>query len=251
MSSARWSPKRPATAGSAIGAYDAAIALLAKNFPDSPMLLASRARKAGFLARRGDAAAARALFAEVVDQSASIPDSGIALRDLLTPYFEMLARDGSAESAALMFRASQALARPGVAQTQAVLARQLSEGDGEASALFRLAVARTREIARTEGEISDLSAKRRRPPADLEALAGAKTSLEQMRADQTSLQSQLAAYPRYKVLAPQQTDLADVQARASRWRGLLQDDGGRRPPVCGVRDQGRGARRCASRRPAT
>ena len=32
-----------------------------------------------------------------------------------------------------------------------------------------------------------------------------------MRADQTSLQSQLAAYPRYKVLAPQKTDLADVQ----------------------------------------
>ena len=199
-------------AGSAVGAYDAAIALLARNFPDSPMLLASRARKAGFLARRGDEAGSRTLFGEVVDQSASIPDSGIALRDLLTPYFEMLARDGSAESAALMFRASQALARPGVAQTQAVLARQLSEGDGEASALFRLAVKRTREIARTEGELSDLSAKRAPTPAEQEALVVARSSLEQMRADQTSLQSQLAAYPRYKVLAPQKTDLADVQA---------------------------------------
>ncbi len=198
--------------GSAIGAYDAAIALLAKNFPDSPMLLASRARKAGFLARRGDAAASRVLFGEVVDQSASIADSGIALRDLLTPYFEMLARDGSAESAALLFRGAQALARPGVAQTQAVLARQLSEGDDEASALFRLAVKRTREIARTEGELSDLSARKAPTPADLLALASARSSLEQMRADQTSLQSQLAAYPRYKVLAPQQTNLADIQA---------------------------------------
>ena len=199
-------------AGSATGAYDSAIALLAKNFPDSPMLLASRARKAGFLARRGDLAASRTLFGEVVDQSSAIADSGIALRDLLTPYFEMLARDGSADSAALMFRASQALARPGVAQTQAVLARQLSEGDGEASSLFRLAVNRTRQIARTEGEVSDLTAKKAPTPADLEALAAARSSLDQMRADQTSLQSQLAAYPRYKVLAPQQTNLVDVQS---------------------------------------
>jgi CHAT domain-containing protein/tetratricopeptide (TPR) repeat protein len=198
--------------GSALGAYDAAIAVLARNFPDSPMLLASRARKAGFLARRGDAPAARALFAEVVDQSALIADSGVALRDLLTPYFEMLARDGSAEAAASMFRAAQALARPGVAQTQAVLARQLSEGDGEASALFRLAVARTREIARTEGELTDLAAKRSPTPADVESIAATRSSLEQMRANQTSLQSQLAAFPRYKVLAPQRTDLGDVQA---------------------------------------
>ena len=197
---------------SALGAYDAAIAILGKNFPDSPMLLASRARKAGFLARRGNVPAARALFGEVVDQSALIPDSGIALRDLLIPYFEMLARDGSAESAALMFRAAQALARPGVAQTQAVLARQLSEGDGEASSLFRLAVARTREIARTDAELGELSVKKSPTAADITAMAATKSSLEQMRADQTSLQSQLAAYPRYKVLAPQQTDLGDVQA---------------------------------------
>ena len=198
--------------GSASSAYDSAIAVLARNYPDSPMLLAARARKAAFLARSGDLPAARALFAEVVDQSALIPDSGIALRDLLSPYFELLAKDGSAASAALMFRGAQALARPGVAQTQAVLARQLSEGDGEASALFRLAVTRTREIARTEAEVSDLSAKKAPSPADLATLAATKTSLEQMRSDQTNLQSQLAAYPRYKVLAPQQTDLADLQA---------------------------------------
>ena len=197
---------------SALSAYDAAIAMLGKNFPESPMLLASQARKASFLARRGEIAASRALFGQLVDQSASIPDSGIALRDLLTPYFEMLARDGSPGSAALMFRAAQALARPGVAQTQAVLARQLSEGDDEASALFRLAVARTREIARTEGELTELAARKAPSPADLEALGATRSALEQMRTDQTSLQSRLAAYPRYKVLAPQQTDLADVQA---------------------------------------
>ena len=198
--------------GSAIAAYDSAIAVLAHNYPDSPMLLTARARKASFLARSGNTAGASALFAEVVDQSALIPDSGIALRNLLTPYFELLAKDGSAASAALMFRGAQALARPGVAQTQAVLARQLSEGNDEASALFRLAVKRTREIARTEAEVIDLSAKKTPTPVDLATLAATKASLEQMRADQTGLQSQLAAYPRYKVLAPQQTNLSDLQS---------------------------------------
>ena len=198
--------------GSAGSAYDSAISVLAHNYPDSPMLLAARARKAAFLTRGGDGSAARALFAEVVDQSTLIPDSGIALRDLLSPYFELLAKDGSASSASLMFRGAQALARPGVAQTQAVLARQLSEGNDEASALFRLAVARTREIARTETEVIDLSAKKAPSATDVATLTATKASLDQMRSDQTNLQSQLAAYPRYKALAPQQTDLADLQA---------------------------------------
>ncbi len=39
-----------------------------------------------------------------------------------------------------------------------MLARELSEGNDEASALFRLAVTRTREIARTSAEIQRLEA---------------------------------------------------------------------------------------------
>jgi len=145
--------------GSAIGAFDTAIGVLQQNFPESPMLLATRARKAGYLARSGDQAGARTLYGEVVDKSANVADSGTALRELLAPYFSLLARDGSADAAALMFRASQALQRPGVAQTQAVLARQLSEGDDDASSMFRLAVSRTREIVRTEAEVARLSTK--------------------------------------------------------------------------------------------
>lgn len=197
---------------SAVGAFDNAILVIQQNFPQSPMLLATKARKAGYLGRSGDEAGALALFAEVVDQSASIADSGTALRELLVPYFAMLARDGSADAAARMFRASQALQRPGVAQTQAVLARQLSEGDSEASSLFRLAVTRTREIVRTEAEIATLSAKPVRTPADMTNLDAAKASLDAMRADQTNLQARLADFPRYKVLAPAQTELDEVRA---------------------------------------
>ena len=198
--------------GSVVGAFDTAVGILEQNFPQSPMLLATKARKAGYLARSGDAAGANALFAEVVDQSAAVPDSGTALRELLAPYFALLAREGSADAAARMFLASQALQRPGVAQTQAVLARQMSEGNDEASAMFRLAVTRTREIVRTEAEIARLSTKPSPTSQDMNNLAAAKGSLDTMRADQTQLQAKLADYPRYKVLAPQQTDLAQIQA---------------------------------------
>jgi CHAT domain-containing protein len=124
----------------------------------------------------------------------------------------LLARDGSPDAAARMFRASQALQRPGVAQTQAVLARQMSEGNDEASSMFRLAVTRTREIVRTEAEIARLSAKPGATASDMRSLAAAKASLDTMRADQTQLQAKLADYPRYKVLAPQQTELDEVRA---------------------------------------
>ena len=88
--------------GSTIGAFDTAIGILQQNFPQSPMLLATKARKAGYLARSGNEAGARTLYAEVVDQSSTIPDSGTALRELLAPYFGLLSRDGSADAAANM-----------------------------------------------------------------------------------------------------------------------------------------------------
>ena len=198
-------------ADGATGAFDSAIQLLTETYPESPMLLAARARKAAFLARRGQQAEARALFAAVVDQSSSIPDSGTALRNLLAPYFEMLASDGSTEAAAEMFRAAQELQRPGVAQTQAVFARQMSAGNDQAADLFRLSVARTRDIARTEAEIATLSAKAAPSARDLEDLAAAKSTVESLRAEQIKLQSQLADYPRYKVLAPTRTELAELR----------------------------------------
>ena len=198
-------------AESATSAFDSAISLLEQNYPESPMLLAARARKAAFVSRRGQQAEARTLFASVIDQAASVPDAGTALLNLLAPYFELLSRDGSAEAAAEMFRASQELQRPGVARTQAVFARQMSEGSDAAADLFRLAVARTRDVARTEAEIATLSAKVSPTPRDVEDLAAAKSSLEALRADQVKLQSQLADYPRYKVLAPTRTELSELR----------------------------------------
>jgi CHAT domain-containing protein len=198
--------------GAAAGAFDAAIASLTDNFPQSPALMAAKARKAGFLVRSGDTAGGRALFDQLVAESNSADDSSTALRGLLGPYFDLLARDGNSEAAAAMFVASQTLQRPGVAQTQAILARQYSGGSDEGSALFRLAVARTREILREEGEIRRLELLPTRTTAQEQTLAASKTSLDAMRADQVRLQAQLANYPRYKVLAPDTVPLSAMQA---------------------------------------
>ncbi len=196
----------------ALATFDKAIASLSASFPDSPALLSARARKAGFLLRAGDSAGARLLFDSVVKDSSNVADSSAALRGLLAPYFEILAKDGSPDAAAGMFRAAQVLQRPGVAQTQAILARQLSAGNDEASAMFRLAVSRTREIVRTEAEVARLSALAAPTHSELSAMAASKDSLTSLRAGQTALQAKLADYPRYKALSPTGVDLPELQA---------------------------------------
>ncbi|MEO0033485.1 MAG: hypothetical protein RIS94_3243 [Pseudomonadota bacterium] len=189
-------------------AFDRAIALIGDAFPQSPALLSAQARKAAFLARGGDAAGARALFAAVVDQSAAIPDSGSTLRDLLGPYFALLA---GGDDAGALFSAAQVLQRPGVAQTQAVLARELSEGNDDAAAMFRLSVARSRDIARTEADIARLAALAEPTDKDRQQLKNQQDLLDSLRRDQTALVSTLSAYPRYKVLAPQRVPLSELR----------------------------------------
>lgn len=191
-----------------------AVRIFETEHPQSPALLAARARLAAFLGRRGQADRAIALYGEVVKASEALPGSAIAMRDLLGPYFALLIdrADTDPQAVTALFDASQILQRPGVAQTQAVLARELSEGDDEASALFRLSVTRTREIARTGTEIARLAANPTPDAAEQQALADARETLATLQNEQTALQSRLSEYPRYRVLAPQALTLADLQA---------------------------------------
>lgn len=196
----------------ASGNFDKAVTIIAEAFPQSPAFLSAEARKAAFLARSGETDAARQLFSKVVSDSAGVTDSGPALRELLVPYFDLLAAKPDPASAAAMFDAAQVLERPGVAQTQAVLARELSEGNDEASSLFRLSLTRGREIARTESEIAQISALEKPTPQDLDNLRSAQETLVSLRQDQTALLAKLAAYPRYTVLSPQRVELKDLQS---------------------------------------
>ena len=194
-------------------AYDQAILSITQAYPNSPTLLATQARKAAFLARSGDTPGARALYADVVERSENVADSGPVLRELLAPYFALLASDGSGEASAALFRASQVLQRPGVAQTQAILAREMSEGSDEASSLFRLSLGRSREIARTEAEIAQLSALPTPSARETAQLETSRQTLTVLKSEQTRMLSQLAAFPRYKALAPQSLALADLQGK--------------------------------------
>lgn len=198
---------------SAKGHFSEAITIFEREYPQSPALLAAKARFAGFLGRSGSVDEALALYATVVEESSSVSGAAVVMRDLLGPYFELLttrpAGDGNASAA--MFLASQALQRPGVAQTQAALARELSEGDDEASALFRLAVSRTREIARTTIEIAQLASKAVPNADDVRDLSYARDALSNLELEQTRLQSQLSKFPRYRVLAPQVMQLDEMQ----------------------------------------
>jgi hypothetical protein len=110
-----------------------------------------------------------------------------------------------------MFKASQMLVRPGVAQTQAVLARELSGGSGEASRLFRQAVTLTRDIERKRVEIGRLSGLAEPSPVDQASLADLQRQLAQAEVEQVATQAKLAEYPSYRVVSSAALTLEDLQ----------------------------------------
>jgi CHAT domain-containing protein len=186
-----------------------AIALLATDYPGSAALLAAQARLAGFFARSGRTAPALALYRQVVEANVAGPSSSPALRRSLAPYFALLAANGSDPSAvADMFRASQILVRLGVAQTQAVLARELSGGSDEAARLFRQAVSLSRDIERSRIEIGRLEGAEGADPAQIATLRAALAALER---DQVATQARLAQFPRYRAVASGAMSLEELQ----------------------------------------
>lgn len=193
--------------------FTESVQLLTVSYPLSASGLMAKARLAAYRARRGDTDNALALYGEVVDASHEIPGGATALRDLLRPYFALLARHGDDRASVVrMFAASQVLTRPGLAQTQAVLARELSAGDDEAARLFRETLTRSREVTRAAGDVATLAAEE---PADgtaqAQALITARARLAALQEEQVTLQARLAVYPRYRVLDPQGLSLAELQ----------------------------------------
>ncbi len=209
---------RKAEAGAA---YDRALQVLESDFPQTPALLSAQARKAAWLGRNGDEAGAIALFGKVIKETLTVPEAGVNLRTLVQPYFDLLAKRDDADAAKAVFAASQVLQRPGVAQTQAVLARQMSEGNDAASALFRLSVARSRDIARIEATIAQLTQIAAPTDQQLAALKSAQGDLAYLQQEQTELVSKLAAFPRYNVLAPRNVELAELQGALKQGEGYF------------------------------
>ncbi len=183
-------------------------------YPLSPSMLAAKARLASHLIRKGDQAEGRALFAALTSEAEQVADSSAAIRDLLAPYFSDLVASGRDSTAnQVVFRASQILQRPGVAQTQAILARELSEGNDQASALFRLALTRSREIVRLNAAIAGMDARSDLVASELQMLAEQRETLALLEREQTALTAQLSQFPAYKAVSPQAMSLAEIQAQ--------------------------------------
>lgn len=118
---------------------------------------------------------------------------------------------GGADNVAELFRASQLLVRPGVAQTQAVLARELSGGSDEAARLFRQSVNLSRDIERTRVAITRLAALAKPTAEESAGLETARSDLRALEAAQVAAQSKLAAFPRYRIVSGGAMTLADLQ----------------------------------------
>ena len=190
--------------------YRSASGLVGSAYPDSPALLSANARLATFLARNGREAEAVTAYRAVVEMAAEVQSPSI--RQYLEPYFAILASNADDPAAAVdMFEASQVLQQPGVAQTQAVLARELSGGSDAASALFRQSLDLSRDIESTRTTLARLSATENPVDSDALVIAELTERLSQLEGRQTAVQSELSQYPRYRVVSSNVMKLDDLQ----------------------------------------
>ncbi|MDA7787967.1 CHAT domain-containing protein [Sphingomonadaceae bacterium] len=192
------------------GLHQQAVTLLETNYPGSPALLSARSQLAGLYARTGRTEEALAVYRDLVGEVESRPTS--SLRRLLAPYFELLAENDSGTATAEdMFAASQLLLRPGLAQTQAILARELSGGSDEASQLFRKALNLGRSVEKARGTLVQLEARLADNPQLAPAVAERQEQLAQLQELQLETQQALSAYPRYRVVNDDRMTLGVLQ----------------------------------------
>lgn len=189
-----------------------AITLLEQNYPGSPALLSARAHLAGMFARTGRNTEALELYRALVADADDKPVP--ALRRLLVPYFDMLVGSPNLAGAAPadLFAAAQLLQRPGLAQTQAVLARELSGGSDEAAQLFRQVVNVARGIERMRNSIAQLEVQAVDNALLAERLGERRAELDGLQARQQALQERLANYPRYRAVTDDRLSLPQLQA---------------------------------------
>ncbi|MGI8706306.1 MAG: CHAT domain-containing protein [Sphingomicrobium sp.] len=192
--------------------YREGVALLEANYPGSAALLNARARLAGYLARSGQLDVAEATFREIVHSQADASNLPPSFARVLRPYVDLLMKkEGDPEAAAEIFVATQLMMRPGLAQTQAVLARELSGGTDEASRLFRQAVTLTRQVEQNRIELARLEELSNPSPGDLARARSLRTQLEQAQKDSVATQAALASFPRYRAVSSEVIPLDEFQ----------------------------------------
>jgi CHAT domain-containing protein len=193
----------------------AAIGLLETIYPGSPALGSARAQLAGLYARSGRREDALAIYRAIIAEAGGRALS--SLRGVLTPYFALLTEGAAADSAAAaaaadLFAASQLLQRPGLAQTQAALARELSEGSDEAAQLFRTATNLGRGIEQLRVSLIETDTQPDGGSGLAAQIAERRARLAQLQEQQAEVLGRLAAYPRYRAVTDSAITLGDLQA---------------------------------------
>ena len=192
--------------------YRRGLAILETNYPGSAALLNARARLAGHLARSGQIAAAETMFRDIVRSRADSSDLPPSFARVLRPYIDLLLkRQGDPEATAEIFLATQLMMRPGLAQTQSVLARELTGGTDEASRLFRQAVTLTRQVERNRIALARIEEQPNPSPTELSRARIIRAELEQAQKDSVATQASLASFPRYRAISSEVIALADFQ----------------------------------------
>lgn len=180
-----------------------AVTLLETFYPQSAAVNGARTRLAAYLVRNGQPQAARAEYRQVVERIARTQVHATTFSNRLQPYLDILVADFDSDppAAAEMFALSQLLIRPGIADTQAILARELSEGNADASRLYRQARALERDIERNRIELAALAAVEKPTPEVRTAIEAIRLDVETLEGQQAETQARLAEFSQYRAIA--------------------------------------------------
>jgi CHAT domain-containing protein len=189
------------------------LSLLETRYPQTVAVSGARARLAALLARRGKTEEALREYRSIVAGSAGNTASTGSIGNLLSPYFALLASEIAQKPELVndLFLASQTLVRPGVADTQAILSRELSEGSGEATRLFREARTLAREIEKARIDLANLSSSNSESQNNQTAIAATSAAIATLERDQVAVQAKLNDFPQYRAIASSNVNLTDLK----------------------------------------
>ena len=206
--------EKEGSGGAAEAKMRESLGLLETRYPQTVAVNGARARLAAMLARRGKTQEAMAEYRTVVANVASNSAAAGGIANLLSPYFDLLATQMIAKPELVddMFLATQTLIRPGVADTQAILSRELSEGSGEATQLFRQSRTLSREIEKARIELVTQSAALEQSPQSALIIKDIQSSIATLERDQVAIQAKLGDFPQYRAIATTGITLSDLKA---------------------------------------
>jgi len=190
-----------------------AMDIVGVQYPDTRSLAVTQARLASFLTRHGKQDEALKLYHDVVARSIERRNGLSGLSRQMSPYLDMLvARMGTDPAASGDFlAASQIIVRPGVAETQAVLSRELSAGSDDAARLFRQSVSLGRSIERARMQFAALQ-RLEDAASRKDEIAQAQQMIQDLEAQEQTTVVQLAAFARYRVVSQRAIPEAELKA---------------------------------------